>query len=249
MVPLQETSHTMSISQRVLRFARLRLGLKPLIDYAQARSRLIGIADLPIRTVFDVGANVGKKARLYHRMFPDARIYCFEPVPSTFERLAHNVRPFSGAILPYQLALGSESGRARMLWNQTHSGGSTLTCDRRTSAAHEVTREIDVPVSTLDEVASALPLEDDILVKIDVEGHDLEVIRGGTEVLGRAAAVIVEVPILDAPADRPGMREFILELSDLGYMYRGNLACGYVQGIPRLVDAVFIRPRPAQKRG
>ena len=54
---------TMTISQRLLKFVRIRLGLKPLIDYAQARSRLIGVAELPIRTVFDIGANVGKKAR------------------------------------------------------------------------------------------------------------------------------------------------------------------------------------------
>ena len=232
----------MTISQRLLKFARIRLGLKPLIDYAQARSRLIGVAELPIRTVFDIGANVGKKARQYHRMFPDARIYCFEPVPSTFERLAKNVAAFKGAIVPYPLALGSQPGRARMLWNLTHSGGSMMLRDGLASAPHGATREIDVPVSTLDEIASELPLQDDILVKIDVEGHDLEVIRGGTNVLSRASAVIVEVPILDAPENRPGMREFILELSALGYMYRGNLACGYVQGIPRVIDAVFIRP-------
>ena len=70
------------IPKAIKQFLRLRLGLKPVFDYVELRTRLIGVRDMPIRTVFDVGGNVGKMARLYRRTFPEAMIYSIEPVPA-----------------------------------------------------------------------------------------------------------------------------------------------------------------------
>ncbi len=223
--------------------------MKPLIDYAQSRRRLLGIADLPIRTVFDIGANEGKMARLYRKRFPEARIYCVEPVPPCRARIEQWARKQNGRVVVIERALGSAPGTATFFWNVRHTGGSSLIAPRdvaeRVACGH--CRQIEVEVETLDQLASRLPIEDQILVKIDVEGNDLEVIRGGAETLSRASAVIVEVALLESPGSRPGFEEFVGALAEMGLLYRGHLGCAWVDGIPRLADAVFIRP-PAFRR-
>jgi FkbM family methyltransferase len=231
--------------QPLLNFCRLRLGMKPVIDYAQSRRKLLGVADLPIRTVFDVGANIGKKVRQFRKLFPEATIYCFEPVQSTYETLQNWARQQNGAVQAFNVALGDRVGETSIHWNQEHSGGSTVlepSSDRQREFV-----KLPVRMETLDSVASRLDIRDQIFVKIDVEGFDMQVIQGGTHLLERASAVMIEIAISESPTELPTFPEFMRALSDLGYMYRGNLSHGFVNGIPRLADAVFIRP-PAARR-
>jgi FkbM family methyltransferase len=228
------------LTKRLVKFCRLRLGLKPIIDYAQSRSNLIGVGDLPIRTVFDVGANVGRKSRHFRRLFPDAKIYCFEPVPVSYQRLDRWARRQHGKVEVFNLALGNESGETTIHWNVKHSGGSSLIASRF-GPKDELVR-LPVRIERLDTIAADLELQDDIFVKIDVEGFDMEVIRGASDLIRRAAAVMVEIRLYESPCDRPDFAQFVNAMTEFGYMYRGNVACGYVQGIPRNVDAVFIKP-------
>jgi len=237
------------MNEKVLKFLRLQLGLKPIVDYAQSRQKLCGVAELPIRTIFDVGANIGKKTRAYRKLFPEATIYCFEPTPGPFERLSQWASTQNGKVVAMNLALSSVPGNATVYWNLEHSGGSSLNQVGAAAGARQSDgiREVAAKVETLDRMAAKLDLRDEIFVKIDVEGHDLEVIRGGTELLRRASAVIVEIAIVDAPDGRPTFGEFVQALAELGYMYRGNLAHAYVSGVPRNADAVFIK-QPALRR-
>jgi len=238
------------MNEKLLKFLRLRLGLKPIVDYAQSRQKLCGVGELPIRTIFDVGANVGKKTRAYRKLFPEATIYCFEPTPGPFERLSRWAATQNGRVVAMNLALSSTPGNATVYWNLEHPGGSSL--DQRTTESgareSESVRKVEAKVETLDRLAAKLDLRDEIFVKIDVEGHDLEVIRGGTELLRRASAVIVEIAIVDAPDGRPTFGEFVQVLGELGYMYRGNLAHAYVSGVPRNADAVFIKQPELRRR-
>lgn len=233
-------------SSRLVRFCRLRLGLKPVFDYVEARTSLLGLRRRPIRTVFDIGANVGKKARLYRKLFPQAMIYCFEPVPACYQQLSQWASGQQGKVRTFNMALAAEPGEMEMQWNVSHPGGSTL------MAASNKGREdyvaIRVKVDTLDAVSAGLDCRDDILVKIDVEGFDLEVIRGGRRLLERASAAIVEIGVHETQSkERPAFIEFVRALDELGLSYRGNLSCAWVEGIPHLVDAVFSRPATAEK--
>ncbi len=230
------------LAKQTVRFCRSKLGLKPVIDYAQSRIRLLGVSDLPIRTVFDIGANRGRKARLYRRRFPDARIYCVEPIPACCAIIEEWAQHQHGLVSVMNLALGSQPGKLNFCWNVRHSGGSSLIepHDIESRLRRGDCRRIEVAVETLDRVASRLPVEDGILVKIDVEGFDLEVIRGGRATLRRASAVIVEVGLTDHSV-RPPFADFVNELADLDYAFRGYLGCAWVDGIPHLADAVFTK--------
>jgi FkbM family methyltransferase len=223
-----------------VKFCRLRLGMKPLIDYVQCRNRMLGVRDLPIRTVFDIGANVGKKSRMYRRTFPAATIYCFEPAPEPYRKLSAWADAQGGKVKTFHLALGKAPGMAVLNYNLDHSGGSTLRASGSDSG--EATTPVEVPVETLDRMAAQLSLDDEILVKIDVEGLDLDVILGGMELLRRASAVIVEIALPTQPVEGPTFESFLQVLGELGYLYRGNLTCAYESGMALNADAVFIKP-------
>ncbi|MGA2030499.1 MAG: FkbM family methyltransferase [Verrucomicrobiota bacterium] len=228
----------------IKRFLRLRLGLKPLFDYVESRSRLIGVRDMPIKTVFDVGANVGKMSRLYRRIFPEAMIYSIEPVPACYEILSSWAETQNGQVKTFNLAMGQESGQTCMWWNQVHLGGSSLVKSRFQSKNGA---EIQIQIETLDRLAAKLDLRDEILVKIDTEGYDLEVIRGGSELLRRASVVIVEIILVEAPGETPHFGQFMNVLGDMGYMFRGCIGFGFVEGVPMGCDAVFIK-QPSFRR-
>lgn len=48
---------------------------------------LLGLRNVPIRTVIDIGANQGQLARYISGIFPAARIFCFEPLPGSYVEL------------------------------------------------------------------------------------------------------------------------------------------------------------------
>lgn len=56
-------------------------------DEFKVMSRLIKNKDV----IFDIGANVGWYSILYKKMFPDAKVYSFEPIPDTYSQLKKNI--------------------------------------------------------------------------------------------------------------------------------------------------------------
>jgi FkbM family methyltransferase len=140
-----------------------------------------------IRTVFDIGANVGAVAQDYLRAFPEAVVHCFEPVPATFEQLSRNLRGSSRVVL-HREAVGSVVGSTKMFvgsWSPTNSLVK--------SEVHS--EEIDVSVTTIDSFCAQNGVGSIDLLKVDVEGFDMEVLRGGAGLLssGRVRFVLVEV--------------------------------------------------------
>ena len=66
-----------------------------------------------VSTIFDVGANIGQSADNYHAWFPSARIFCFEPIPTTFRSLVANTEAKKDQISCFNLALGDQRERFR----------------------------------------------------------------------------------------------------------------------------------------
>lgn len=54
------------------------------------QNSLLGLRNSSIRTIIDVGANTGQFARYISAIFPDANLYCFEPLSEPFKELSHS---------------------------------------------------------------------------------------------------------------------------------------------------------------
>ncbi|MDW8245698.1 MAG: FkbM family methyltransferase [Sandaracinaceae bacterium] len=87
--------------------------------------QVMGLVHLPIRTVIDVGANVGQFAQFARKKFKNAKIYCFEPIPEAYAKLKEWTEK-DGHSLAYPLALGEENKRVEFFVHSDHSPSSSL---------------------------------------------------------------------------------------------------------------------------
>jgi FkbM family methyltransferase len=132
----------------------------------------------------DVGANVGSYTILAGASV-GARVIAFEPDEQAFGWLERNVALNKlGRIEARREAVGAQPGTVR--FTSGHDTGN------RIDPAGPVT----VPMTTLDAASSTAPA----LIKIDVEGYELDVLRGAARTLNSAVAVIMELN--DAEASR-----------------------------------------------
>jgi FkbM family methyltransferase len=134
----------------------------------------------------DVGANVGSYTILAAGA-AKAEVVAVEPIPSTFESLQRNVALNAlderGAVTCHRLGLSDTQGRLRFT-----SGFDTV---NHVVSDGEEAPSIGVPVTRMDDL---LDHQVPSLIKIDVEGHELAVLRGAHRALGdpRLLAVIME---------------------------------------------------------
>jgi len=235
------------LAKPILRFARKRLGLKNLVDYVESRQSLLGLTNLNIGTVFDIGANKGRRARNYRRLFPDAKIYCVEPIPHLCHQLEHWADTQSGKVQVLNVALSSSASTSSFYVSRRSTIWSSLLEPSAENA--DQYEKITVKVDTLDHLAERIDVRGDVLIKIDTEGLDLEVIRGGTKTLQKSAALIVESSFYPTPygEDCPIFEDILAVLGEQGYVYRGNIRCAWLNGTCFGADSLFVRREAASR--
>ncbi len=146
------------------------------------------------RTVLDVGANVGQFAVAAAKLFPDARVHSFEPLPNCAERLRENVSKL-GNVAVYPFALGASEGEVTFHVNSHSHSSSVLPLARAHRDAFPDARETQVikaKVSTLDRVFADVEFRSPVLLKLDVQGYEAQTLRGGVETLKRIDYVVLE---------------------------------------------------------
>jgi FkbM family methyltransferase len=207
---------------RALASASRRLGRPELLAtfYAGARELLheeIAIAALlpalleEDSTYVDVGANRGQLLGQALRVAPKGRHLAFEPIPE----LAAQLRRELPQVQTRQLALSARPGTAEFCHFKTMDGWSGLRRSPVVSDERGHPEYIEVELSTLDaELAEWSPR----LLKIDVEGAELEVVRGGRELLARCRPYVIFEHVADAAALYGSTsRELWDVFSELGY--------------------------------
>jgi FkbM family methyltransferase len=156
----------------------------------------------PIRTIFDVGANVGDVTRRLARDHPSAVIHAFEPAPDTFATLQRRTAHLTNVDV-HAVALGAQPGR-RTLRQFENSRLSTLAdAAPFVDAFHPEPRgTVPVETTTLDAFAAERGVETVDLLKIDTEGLDYEVLTGGAGLFAnrRVTFVVCEFNEVRRPA-------------------------------------------------
>jgi FkbM family methyltransferase len=227
--------------------AAMRLGFYVVRRFRNPAYTLMGLGRYDFRTVLDVGANRGQFAQAMKPRFPRATFHCFEPTPAAFADLALWASTQTG-VLPVQVALGEKRGALEMNLHLDHSTSSSFL---RTTAHSErlypftsAQETLSVAIERLDDFVAALPtpLEDDILLKLDVQGYEAQVLRGAPIVLSRVRATIMEVSIDELYEGQSTFSELVALMNESRLRYAGNLNQEYApDGRVIFLDAVFIR--------
>lgn len=139
----------------------------------------------PGQLFVDVGAHIGTYTLRAAKA--GARIVAFEADPSNFDILRTNVRlnRYEGVTL-HHVAIGSEEGWIWMASNPIFTGRSRMS--RETRIGIDKTR-----ICRLDDVLDGVSFPKIDIMKIDVEGSELEVLQGGVEALRRTKQLVLEV--------------------------------------------------------
>lgn len=183
--------------------------------YAAARALLV-----PGTTVVDAGANIGAFSVPAGRLIgPTGTLVSIEMMPRTAQRLRDNLARNGITAQVIETALASTSGLTLNAALDPNKGGqATLVL------AHTLDRPetISVRTRTLDEVLSAIG--EISLLKIDIEGAELDAIAGGAAALARTRAVIFE------------------QLDGNGELAAALTRCGFV--VSRLDHSNYLARRP-----
>lgn len=176
-------------------------------------------------TFVDVGANVGIYSLLAARAVPQGQVLAFEPNPITAERMRTNLR-LNGIdnVIVRASAVGSRAGTATL--TARLGPGDHIELDQ-SSEVDTVT----VPVTTLDAAVDRIARIS--LIKIDVEGFEVEVLRGATELLGRGDAPVWIVEV-NGLSQRYGAGDAAIEEI---FRWHGYSMYLYDAGVNRLLDA------------
>jgi FkbM family methyltransferase len=209
--------------------------------------RLPWLQALGISSILDVGASVGQFASIARAAFPEAGIVAFEPLPDCFSRLQRRFRG-DARFRALQVALGPASEERELLRSAYAPSSSLLPMEARHREAFPSTARTErlrVKVRRLDDALLDLVLAEPFLLKLDVQGFELEVLRGAPRTLERSSVVLLEVSLQKLYAGEALFAEVHAFLADRGFALAG-LAGGLRDprdGRPLQVDALFERPR------
>ena len=183
-----------------------------------------GDVDLPIpRTILDIGASHGQFAREALWRFPDVVVHAFEPIPECFQEVLA-LQATCPRLHVINAALSDHEGTAELRLSRFRDSSSLqdmLPAHVEAWPHTEVEARIPVTLRRLDGMASELELVPPIMAKLDVQGHELAVIRGGRETLARCDRLMIECSFRSLYAGQPSFSEIYEAAASMGLVLDG----------------------------
>jgi FkbM family methyltransferase len=199
---------------------------------------------LGCKTVVDVGANRGQFALATRQSLNAARIISFEPLPGpaeTFNRLFSS----DPKVTLSQIALGAHAGRVDMHVSNEDDSSSLLPI---TALQHELfrgTQECGTDEVTLDRLDARLharDIEKPCLLKLDVQGYELEVIKGAGQILSLFDFIYAECSYRELYKGQPLAHQVITHLQGRGFKLVGAFNSSYdMNGMAIQSDFLFAK--------
>jgi len=200
--------------------------------------------DLRAGLVLDVGANEGNFSAAIKALSPASAVVAVEPGPAPRAALEARLGGTAGVTV-VGAAVGATPGTAT-LHVTAHSHNASLQRPREEMVSlygdqgWSVVEEIEVPVTTLDELSAG---RDVAALKLDVQGGELDVLAGGAETLQRTAAVLIEVTFVSHYEGDATFGALHEALVGEGFALSGISDAGRTsEGLATWADACYARP-------
>lgn len=162
------------------------------------------------RALLDVGANVGDFSRDFLQVFPDCVPTLVEPNPFCEEALAG--LPFER----HMVAASDLAGEAELFLSKgwLQSTGASLYRENSHYFTDDLTIRQTVPKARIDDLLAGRRFD---FVKIDTQGSELDVLRGGETVLRQADYILLEISVVEFNAGAPPAERIFAQLASMGF--------------------------------
>jgi FkbM family methyltransferase len=214
------------------RRVKLRCGV-PDTEASLAQLKRCGFS--PAATV-DVGAYSGEWTRGLLRLFPNTRVLMIEPQHAKSTELAALCSCHSGLELATVL-LGPKAAE-RVVFYESDTASSVLK-----DANHDKVPSRVLTMTTLDNLVGERQFPPPDFIKLDVQGYEIEVLRGAEQTLKSAEVILMEINLLPIYEDAPLAHQAVGFMADRGfYLYDiGTFFRRPYDNALWQLDAVFVR--------
>ena len=187
--------------------------------------------EFSIKSVFDIGAHKGWWTQGAQFAFPDAQFVLIDPVKHDLVDL--NMKQ----VTTFNVLLSDTTG-AKIFYTLNETGDSYLP-ELAKIYRPEDQRQIDS--ITLNQFMERENLHQPDLIKIDTQGSELDIIRGGLPVFINSKVIICEVPLVEYNSGAPFLNEYLEMFNNLGFKACHILECHALNKELIQLDIAFIR--------
>jgi FkbM family methyltransferase len=172
-------------------------------------------------TFFDVGANIGLYTLLLNDIFIDnAKIYSFEPSKKTFNTLSINTNHIKYQNV-FNFGFGNINNSLTLYYNQEESGLASVYQRRLNHFNIKMDLKEEIEIRTVDSFCSENNIDKINFLKIDVEGHELNVLIGACNLLKNKKIDFIQFEFGGCNIDsRTYFQDFYYLLKDDFYIFR-----------------------------
>ena len=164
----------------------LRIDLSKNLQYDRLTHLILKKVIQKDSNCIDVGCHKGEILNDFIHLAPKGKHFAFEPIPYMFENLE---KKFEGKAKIFPFALSNEKGESTFQIVKNAPAFSGLKNRRYSDIKNPEIEQIRVEINKLDDIISKETIID--LIKIDVEGGEFDVIRGGIELIKRDKPIII----------------------------------------------------------
>lgn len=201
-----------------------------------------GLGELTLRTVVDVGANRGQFALFALHTFPAARIVSLEPLAGPVARF-RRVFATEPRVTLHHAALAPETGRSTMHVSRHDDSSSLLPITATLGQVFPGTDEVrteTVRTGPLSEFLDSDSIAEPALLKLDVQGYELEALRACGELLEKFTYVCAEASFIELYEGQVLAEDLVGWLLERGYeLVRSYGAVSDKRGRPIQADMLF----------
>jgi len=189
-----------------------------LVGHLDSLELLELLRDTPPRVIYDIGANVGTWTVLAKSIFPHSQIFSFEPLHQLGEEFCKRTQGLEG-VHRLPVALGSTARSASMKLADFIDASSLLDMTPAQKYHYQVSPagETLVDVKRLDDYRAERSLPCPDLIKLDIQGYELEALRAADECLQNCNAVLTEVSFLEFYANQCLFHDVVQFLAEKGF--------------------------------
>lgn len=182
------------------------------------------LAAANIDTIVDIGANKGQFALVANRHWPDATLIAFEPIPAAATKFR---AVFDGAsnVMLHEFAIGDTAGTAELHLSGRQDSSSLLPIGELQETVFPGTAEvgtIEIPVRRLRDLVEDTAVAGEALLKLDVQGFELQALQGCAELLPRFRHVYVECSYIELYEGQALAADVAAYLGEQGFEQTGQ---------------------------